>query len=75
MSRMKINPLEPPCTKDCPNRLVGCHSMCGAYLSYRRAADDAKKELNNKLDEIEYFHARHKKFADSEALRKKRGRK
>lgn len=73
MSRMKINPLEPPCTKDCPNRKVGCHSQCGAYMSYRRAADDVRKERDKKLKEIDYFNERHIRYADSEARRKKRG--
>ena len=23
-----------PCTKECPERCVGCHSKCPAYLAY-----------------------------------------
>jgi hypothetical protein len=24
----------PPCSKDCPDRFVGCHGKCVAYMEY-----------------------------------------
>ena len=46
------------CCKDCPNREVGCHSKCEAYLKYR-----AKQDLINamKLKREQKFPA-HLKF-------------
>lgn len=29
-----------PCAKDCPNRSVGCHAKCEAYLTWRKAKDE-----------------------------------
>lgn len=46
------------CCKDCPDREVGCHSKCEAYLKYR-----AKQDLINamKLKREQKFPA-HVKF-------------
>ena len=46
------------CCKDCPEREVGCHSKCEAYLKYR-----AKQDLINamKLKREQKFPA-HVKF-------------
>jgi hypothetical protein len=36
--------IEPPC-KDCPDRVVGCHSKCEKYKSYKRNNTEAKKDI------------------------------
>lgn len=38
-----------PC-KDCPNRYVGCHSSCDAYISYRGKNDNARDNERKQKD-------------------------
>ena len=32
-----------PC-KDCPDRVMHCHSSCRAYLDYKQTLDDARQK-------------------------------
>ena len=32
-----------PCTRDCPDRVPGCHGTCPKYKEWRAMVDDAKK--------------------------------
>lgn len=29
--------MKPPCERDCPRRIVGCHAKCAPYLEYEEA--------------------------------------
>ena len=29
--------VKPPCERDCPRRIVGCHTKCAPYLEYEEA--------------------------------------
>ena len=29
--------MKPPCERDCPRRVVGCHTKCAPYLEYEEA--------------------------------------
>lgn len=29
--------VKPPCERDCPRRIVGCHAKCELYLEYEKA--------------------------------------
>ena len=44
--------MQPPCGKDCPDRVLGCHSTCEKYIKFREERD---KELairyKKKMDE------------------------
>lgn len=43
-----------PC-KDCPDRVVGCHSKCEKYISFRKQRDEmlAKKaEVNKQNNDV-----------------------
>lgn len=44
------NSIKPPCSKDCSDRTVGCHSVCEAYNNYVKRKDEIKKEIYKKKD-------------------------
>ena len=41
-----------PCTYDCKNRSIYCHSYCEEYLKYRKLKD---KFNNKRIKEIEFI--------------------
>ena len=67
--------LIPPC-KDCPDRAVGCHSICEKYITY----DKANKKLKEQMKKIaiqeqiqnDIEHDRKKKLATGQFWRSKR---
>lgn len=40
--------IKPPCTRDCVNRKVGCHSACEAYIGYVKRKDAVKEDIRKK---------------------------
>ena len=40
--------MKPPCERDCPRRVVGCHTKCAPYLEYEEAkqAEYRARELD-----------------------------
>ena len=40
--------MKSPC-KDCPDRLIGCHSECGRYLAYVEACEKVRQVRNGIL--------------------------
>ena len=45
--------MRPPC-KNCPDRVLRCHSSCERYLEYRKIVDKVKK-ASNENKEIDSF--------------------
>ena len=56
---------EAPC-KDCPNRFVGCHSVCNKYISYRaekdKEAEVRLERMNNNTQMYDYKRAKYKRL-------------
>lgn len=54
--------MQAPC-KDCPDRVVGCHSTCEKYIEFRKYRDEylAWKQKENKLLDDLYHTSRHSK--------------
>lgn len=75
MRGLKLCPYDPPCPPECPERKAGCHSNCERYKAYRKKADENMVNRHENAKEFDYFQDRHLKYLDSEARRKKRGRK
>lgn len=77
---MKIgaNVSMPPC-KDCEERLVGCHSDCEKYKTWRKVKDrQYKEELEKRRGDIEYEHyvkSRQRKIRDKKVISEKEKRK
>ena len=40
--------MKSPC-KDCPDRVLGCHSECGRYLAYVEACEKLRKFRSEQL--------------------------
>jgi hypothetical protein len=51
--------VKPPCERDCPRRVVGCHTKCAPYLAYEEA-----KQAEYRANEAE--RARNAYTADAE---------
>lgn len=43
-----------PCKKDCPNRSVGCHGICGEYTAFRGKMEESYKEKRKYYDAQDY---------------------
>lgn len=52
-----------PCL-NCPDRVLGCHSHCDRYLSYRGKVDSQKANIleQNKAVPHEYRREKHTKY-------------
>ncbi len=44
----------PPCGKDCPDRVVGCHAVCDKYQAYRAEIDAKRPQLYADSDVNDY---------------------
>lgn len=44
--------MKPPCERDCPRRIVGCHTKCAPYLAYEEAkqAEYRAREVERSRD-------------------------
>lgn len=44
--------MKPPCERDCPRRIVGCHAKCALYLEYEEAkqAEYRAREVERSRD-------------------------
>lgn len=48
MAKLSLgNPVKPPCKKDCPRRVVGCHAQCPDWDEYVKRRD---KEYEKRVD-------------------------
>lgn len=61
--------IKPPCTKDCENRVVGCHGTCNKYKNYVEEKERLKKDIAEQskkdADFIRYRNDIYKRIARS----------
>ena len=43
-----------PCKKDCQNRSVGCHGICGEYKAFRDKLEESNKPRRKFYDAQNY---------------------
>ena len=41
----------PPCTKECPERDVHCHSYCERYIEWKTEHQERKKSIDKKVND------------------------
>lgn len=58
MQSISNSAIKPPCSKNCSNRQVGCHSYCNKYKDYVNKKNELSKlirknrEINEALNSI-----------------------
>lgn len=50
MKEMKLHTLEKPCTRDCPDRSVWCHTTCERYIAFDKANKARLKEKSKQCE-------------------------
>lgn len=50
MKPLNLHNMEKPCTKDCPDRNIWCHTTCERYIAFDKAN---KERLQAKSKQIE----------------------
>ena len=43
-----------PCKRDCPERSVGCHAICGEYKAFRDKLEESYKSRRKCYDAQDY---------------------
>lgn len=61
-----------PC-KGCDRRVVGCHSVCGDYIAWRKAKDDESLSIREGRAKYATFHKGSYEYAAMIAKKDKRG--
>lgn len=46
--------MKPPCGKNCPDRVMGCHGKCEKYQAYRAQRDEELKRRQKEYDTLSY---------------------
>lgn len=54
---------KPPCGKDCPDRVAGCHGKCEKYLAFRAEIDADHVHLYANADADDYTRRVKQKIA------------
>lgn len=62
--------MKPPCERDCPRRVVGCHTKCAPYLEYEEAKQAEYREREIELSRDAYTADAKKRCKSVERLRK-----
>ncbi len=66
----------PPC-KGCNDRVVGCHSVCDRYITWKAQRDEIKKELTKiamqEQEQNDIEKSRKKRIARGQFSRRRRG--
>lgn len=62
--------MKPPCERDCPRRVVGCHTKCAPYLAYEEAKQAEYRENGAERDRNAYTADAEKRCKSVERLRK-----
>lgn len=62
--------VKPPCERDCPRRVVGCHTKCAPYLAYEEAKQAEYRENGAERDRNAYTADAKKRCKSVERLRK-----
>lgn len=64
-----MNMVLPPC-KDCPDRVLSCHSRCERFAEYQRKKDVERKAIQRERDRFSEFPAEIKKKLNKRAKQK-----
>lgn len=66
----------PPC-KGCEDRVIGCHSVCDKYITWKAERDKLKKELTKiamqEQEQNDIEKSRKKRIATGQFSRRRRG--
>ena len=62
--------MKPPCERDCPRRVVGCHAKCAPYLAYQAAKQAEYRANGAERDRNAYTADAKKRCKSVERLRK-----
>ncbi len=66
----------PPC-KGCEDRVIGCHSVCERYITWKAERDEIKKELTKiamqEQEQNDIEKSRKKRIATGQFSRRRRG--
>ena len=66
----------PPC-KGCDERVVGCHSVCERYITWKAQRDEIKKELTKiamqEQEQNDIEKSRKKRIATGQFKRRRKG--
>ena len=66
----------PPC-KGCEDRVIGCHSVCDKYITWKAEKDKLKKELTKiamqEQEQNDIEKSRKKRIATGQFSRRRRG--
>ena len=66
----------PPC-KGCEDRVIGCHSVCERYITWKAERDELKKELTkiamHEQEQNDIEKSRKKRIATGQFSRRRRG--
>lgn len=66
----------PPC-KGCMDRVIGCHSVCERYITWKAERDELKKELTKiamqEQEQNDIEKSRKKRIATGQFSRRRRG--
>lgn len=66
----------PPC-KGCEDRVIGCHSVCDKYITWKAQRDELKKELTKiamqEQEQNDIEKSRKKRIATGQFSRRRRG--
>lgn len=62
--------MKPPCERDCPRRIVGCHTKCAPYLEYEEAKQAEYRANWAERDRNAYTADANKRCKSVERLRK-----
>ena len=61
------------CPNECPDRVIGCHSTCERYKTYREYLDKINRARLAENDANAYFDLRRLKYRGVMAFIKRRG--
>ena len=66
----------PPC-KGCEDRVIGCHSVCDKYITWKAERDELKKELTKiamqEQEQNDIEKSRKKRIATGQFKRRRKG--
>lgn len=64
-----------PCSKECPERGVGCHISCKRYKAYREYLDEKNAQIKQEECVIGYLHDKSEKINTLALRKQQKGRK
>lgn len=73
--QMSPVPFNCPCTRDCPDRKSGCHSVCEKYINAKAEYEQAKEKYRQKRSADVYISDMIRRSMDNRAKAKKKSYK